>query len=161
MPMPAKTPEAHRLEGTKSQVRTAVEKSVVPEGRPSCPRGLSTEARKVFRQLCRLLAERRALTRGDGELLRLYAEVWDRQRQANEAVKLEGIVVQYTRLDSNGQPHEVEKQNINLAIAERAEKQMVGILDRLGLTPYHRDKVKPAAKPKTVLTLGEYLTNKG
>jgi P27 family predicted phage terminase small subunit len=143
-PMPAKSAEQHQLEGTRSQARPKPE-SVVREGWPKRPRGLSKEAQKVFRQMCRLLAERRALTRGDGELLRLYATSWDRQRQADAAIQIEGIVVQYTRLDSNGQPHQVEKPNINLAIAERAEKSMVAILDRLGLTPYHREKVKPAA----------------
>ncbi len=159
MAQTAKSPEEHRLAGTVSQAKPKIE-SVVPEGRPKCPRSLPPLARKTFRKLCRLLEERRALTKGDGELLVLYAEIWDRQRQANEALKTEGIICHYTRLDSSGVAHAVEKPNINLAIAERAEKQLVAILDRLGLTALNRDKVKQAAKPKAVITLGDYLRNK-
>lgn len=158
MPMPRKTERLHKLQGTRSQARTLNE-SVVPEGRPSCPRGLSKEARRVFRQLCRLLAERRALTRGDGELLRLYATTWERHARAEERLALEGDVVQYTRLDSNGQPHQVEKPNIHLAIAERAEKQMVVILDRLGLTPVNKDKVKRTAVKEQELDEVEQILN--
>jgi P27 family predicted phage terminase small subunit len=147
MPTPRKSQELHELAGTKSQARSPAVSSI-PEGRPSCPRGLSREARKVFRQLCRLLAERKTLTRGDGELLVLYAETWDRRRRAQTALLLEGEICTYTRLDSNGRAHDVVKTNLNLPIVERADKAMVGILDRLGLTPLGKDKVKAAGKGK-------------
>jgi P27 family predicted phage terminase small subunit len=146
MPQPAKSLELCKLQGTRSQVvkTPAVGDSHVVGGRPVCPRSLSKEARQIFKKLCRQLEERHALTRGDCELLRLYATSWDRQRQADAALQEEGLVVTYTRLNANGREIEVEKSNLNLAIAERAENQMVSILDRLGLTPFNREKVKPA-----------------
>jgi len=150
MPMPAKSQELHALQGTKPQAKDLPEHGVssIPAGKPPVPKSLSAAARDLYRKLCKQLADRRVLTRGDCELLRIYATAWDRQRQADQALQREGLVVSCTRLDSNGQPHEVQKQNINLAIAERAEKQMVGILDRLGLTPIHREKVRPTQRPK-------------
>jgi P27 family predicted phage terminase small subunit len=117
----------------------------VEAGRPSVPKGLSKPARKVFKNLCRLLAARRVLTGGDVEILRLYAMLYDRHARAAEALAKQGEVVVYTRLNSSGKEVEMEKQNLWFAIAKDSEKQMVGILDRLGLTPHNRDRVKRVA----------------
>jgi phage terminase small subunit len=95
-----------------------------------------------------LLESRRALTEGDGELLRLYAVIFDRHTRALAKINEQGEIKMYTRLDSNGQPHEVEKPNLWLKVAETAERNLVAILDRLGLTPHNRGKVKPTAQPK-------------
>jgi phage terminase small subunit len=40
------------------------------------------------------------------------------------------------------------KENLWLRCAKDAEKQLVAILDRLGLTPANRSKIKPAEGPK-------------
>jgi P27 family predicted phage terminase small subunit len=117
----------------------------VQAGRPSVPKGLSKEARKVFKGLCKLLAARRVLTSGDAEILRLYAILFDRHARAAARLAVEGDVVVYTRLNSGGKEVEMEKQNLWLVIAKDSEKQMVGILDRLGLTPHNRDRVKRVA----------------
>jgi phage terminase small subunit len=63
--------------------------------------------RSMFKQMCELLSERRALSRGDKDLIRLYCVCFDRHRRNLELLKAEGEIVTYTRLDSNGQPHDV------------------------------------------------------
>ncbi len=148
MPTPRKSDGLHKLTGTKSQANPEPEYSL-PAGTPRAPKTLSLEARKTFKRLCALLAERRALTDGDGELLRLYAVTFDRHARALAKIEEQGEICKYTRLDSNGQPHEVEKENLWLKVAVTAEKNMVAILDRLGLTPHNRAKVKPTKEPAT------------
>lgn len=128
----------------EKQVAAAQEPGAA-QGRPSVPKGLSKPARKVFKSLCKLLAARRVLTSGDAEILRLYATLFDRHARAVEKLAAEGEVVAYTRLNASGVEVQMEKQNLWLSIAKDSEKQMVGILDRLGLTPHNRDKVKAAA----------------
>jgi P27 family predicted phage terminase small subunit len=145
MPTQVKSDELHWLQGTKSQAKAKAEYSVEP-GRPKYPKGISAEARAVFKRLCTLLESRRALSEGDGELLRLYALIYDRHAKALAKLAEQGEVRLYTRLDSNGAPHDMEKPNLWLKIAETAEKNLVACLDRLGLSPMNRGKIAPTAR---------------
>jgi len=147
MPTPRKSDAAHWLTGTKTQAKPEAELPM-PPGRPKYPKGISPEAKAVFKRLCSLLEKRRALTEGDGELLRLYAVIFDRHARAISKIAEQGEICVYTRLDSNGQPHDIEKENLWLKVAANSEKNLVAILDRLGLTPHNRSKIKPTAQPK-------------
>lgn len=153
MPTPRKSDAMHALSGTKSQATTP--DVIVQPGRPKFPKNISKELRPLFKRVCALLEERRNLTAGDGELILLFVVTYDRWQRALAKVQEEGEVRLYTRLDSNGAAHDMEKQNLWLPIAERQEKALVGIIDRLGLTPLNRSKVKPTGeqeKPKPELT---------
>ncbi len=145
MPTPRKSDSMHRLTGTKSQAKPDPEFRV-PASRPRAPDDLSPTALAVFKQLCALLRKRRALTAGDAELIRLYAIKHERHAKAKTKIEVEGEIRIYTRLDSNGQPHDVEKENLWLKVATSCEKDMVAILDRLGLTPMNRSKAKPTGQ---------------
>jgi P27 family predicted phage terminase small subunit len=154
MPMPAKNPQLHRIQGTKSQAELP-DQSTVAAGKPKLPKSLkSPAARAAFRDACNALQARRALTPGDGRLLVLYAVLVSRHEQAQAVVDTEGLIVTYTRLNNHGEEVQTQKPNIALKIAQDCERQLVSILDRLGLTPRHRDSVKPTApkkrKPVTV-----------
>ena len=142
MPTPRKADELHALHGSRPHDRTPVTSSLLVAGRPDYPKGLTPAARRVFKTLCKQLEERRALTPGDGHLLQLYAEIFDRRQRAQAKLLAQGEVCIYTRLDSNGQPHQFEKSNLNLKVAQDAERQLVAILDRLGLSPLAGTKVK-------------------
>jgi P27 family predicted phage terminase small subunit len=145
VPTRAKSANELWLNGSNRSRAKVKDASPVPAGRPKFSADLSRAARIVFKRLCKLLEERRSLTAGDSELLRIYSFLFDRHRRAMEKVLSEGEIVSYTRLDSNGQPHDVEKENLNLKVAERCEVRMVSILDRLGLTPVSKQKVQPTA----------------
>lgn len=141
MPAPRKSEQHHWLSSTKPHDRAITPPGLVA-GRPKCPKSLTPEARRIFKLLCKQLEERRALTAGDGHLLALYAELFDRRQRAHAKLLVEGEICSYTRLDSNGRAHQVEKQNLNLKVAQDTEKQMVAILDRMGLSPLAGTKVK-------------------
>src|SRR6266852_1309319 len=130
MPQPRKSDALHDLQGTKPHDRIPEPEFVLPPGRPKYPRNLSADPKAVFDRLCGLLEDRRTLTSGDGELLRLYSILFDRHTRALAKIAAEGEIRVYTRLDSNGAAHDVEKQNLWLKVAETTEKNMVAILDR-------------------------------
>jgi phage terminase small subunit len=73
-------------------------------------------------------------------------------------IEAEGEIRTYTII-VKGEAQEIEKENLWLKIAFTAEKNMVAILDRLGLTPHNRAKIKPTAEPdrKPVDEFDEFL----
>lgn len=146
------SPEEHKLKGTRP-TRAADHGQDIPAGRPAYPKGISPEAKRVFKRLCNLLEKRRALTHGDGELLRMYSLLYTRHERALAKLEAEGEICTYTRLDSNGTAREMEKPNLWLKVAETCERNMVACLDRMGLTPNARAKVKQVGdKPKPAAT---------
>lgn len=149
MPTPRKADDLHALHSSRPHDRTPVTPSMLVAGRPRFPKGLSAEARRVFKLLVRQLEARRALTEGDGFLLQLAAELWDRRARAQAKLLEEGEVKLYERLDNNGIAHQVEKTNLNLKVATEAEKQLVSILDRLGLSPLQGSKIKQTRPPES------------
>jgi P27 family predicted phage terminase small subunit len=120
-------------------------------GRPKFPRTISGDAKYIFRQLCKTLEARRTLTPGDGQLLALYAVAYDRQQRALTKIAEQGEICVYTRLDSNGTAHDVEKANLWLKVATDAERFMLSALDRLGLTPLNKGKVLPSVAKDDVV----------
>jgi P27 family predicted phage terminase small subunit len=155
MPTPVKPADQHWLSGTKSQAKPEPQQEFEP-GRPKFPRGITGDERVTFKRLVKLLESRRAVTEGDRELIRIYAITYARHDRALAKTAEQGEVVEYTRLNSNGEEVKVEKPNFHLKIAETCEKNLVAILDRLGLTPLNRAKVKPTAKPSNPATPSEF-----
>jgi len=146
MPRPRVSLEAHECRGTVPQYVTP--DVHVESGRPKYPRGISGEARSAYKRLVKLLEARRSLTAGDQELLHIYAILFDRHKKALAKVAEEGEIKIYYRLDNHGESVPSEKPNLWLKIAQDSESKMIACLDRLGLTPINRGKVKPADPPK-------------
>ena len=145
MPMPRKSLADHKLAGTKPEYATTPD---LAPGRPKYPRGISPDAKRAFKRLCSMLGERRSLTRGDEECLRLYCILFDRHARALEHIALEGEVCTYTRLNNRGEDVQCAKPNLWLKVAETCESKMAALLRDLGLTPGTRSKVKPTAAPE-------------
>jgi P27 family predicted phage terminase small subunit len=108
--------------------------SYVEPGRPKYPRKLSPQGKKVFKRLCAQLESRRTLTEGDQEILCLYSSLADRRDRAMESIERDGEVVSTEEGKLVTNPW--------LSIAERTEARMISILEKLGLTPASRDRVK-------------------
>jgi P27 family predicted phage terminase small subunit len=153
VPMPRKSLSEHDLTGTKPQY--VLPDADVPAGRPRYPKGISADAKRFFKGICKMLEKRRTLTEGDAELIRLAAVLRTRHEKAIEHVTAEGEICSYTRLDKKGETFESVAPNVWLKIAQESEKQLVTILDRLGLTPASRGKITPAEPPKTSKTNSE------
>lgn len=147
MPTPAKPLPLHKLQGTKSEATPSPE---IAPSRPRYPKGLTGDGRKIFKKLAGVLERRHALTEGEEELLRLYTTLFIRHAKALVKLEEEGEVVAYSRLNNRGEEVQTMKPNLWLAIAQDAEKGMTGILDRLGLSPLNRGKVKSLVQPKEV-----------
>ncbi len=147
MARPALTNEEHSIRGTKPQSKPATE-SHVRAGRPKMPKDIkgSPELRKIFKSLVNLLAERRALSKGDAELISLYCYAKDRHLRNAQLLREEGDLVEYYRLDSNGQSVPQVKENLRLKICVTAEKEMTSILSQLGLSPTAKDKARPTKR---------------
>ena len=146
MATPKKPDALHWLTGSTSQAKPAVE-SVIEPGRPKYPKNLGAAEKVVFKRMVKLLEARRAATEGDIELIRLYSILYVRHERALAKIAEQGDVVEYTRLNNHGEEVKTEKPNLHLKIAETCEKNAISILDRLGLTPLNRERVKPTSQP--------------
>jgi P27 family predicted phage terminase small subunit len=146
VPRERKDLSTHHLQGTRPEyVATSSE---VRPGRPRYPKGISPDAKRVFKNISRLLEARRVLSEGDGELLRLYALTYDRHARALEKLRVEGEITSYTRTDKKGEQYQSEGPNLWLKIAQDSEKYMKSVLADLGLNPLMRSKVKQTDAPK-------------
>lgn len=150
----------HELQGTKPQY--VLPDSDVPAGRPKYPKGITPAAKSNFKRLVKMLEERRTVTAGDQEILRLYAFLFDRHSRALEHIATEGEVVLTEVLSKDGKTViEVLKPNQWLKIAETCETKMANILTQLGLTPRSRTQVKATKedpKPEAVFPTREEAT---
>ena len=106
-------------------------------------------AKKKYRSTVCQLLERRAVTEGDVDMITIYVSTWQRWMQALENLRTEGLIVETTRLDSNGIAHAVLRPNLSLKIAEVCERSCLSYLAKLGLTPKDRELVKPTNKVNT------------
>jgi P27 family predicted phage terminase small subunit len=149
MPQPRKSDELHALHGSTPHNR-ASDMSSVPAGRPKIPKDINKLGlRKPFKAMCRQLQERRVLTNGDVNLIRLFCIIEDRHVRNTALITEEGELCTYIRLDSNGQPHPQVKTNLRLKVVTDAERQMAAILNQLGLTPTAKDRAKPTTDAPT------------
>jgi P27 family predicted phage terminase small subunit len=117
--------------------KTRAKESIAVEGKPSCPRHFTPAERKTFRFVCRELSTRRALTKGDRDLIVLYCETVSRRETAKAKVATQGEVV----LTIGG-----EKKSPWLQILQETEKQLISLMDRLGTTPRSREMVKAVSE---------------
>jgi P27 family predicted phage terminase small subunit len=144
MPTPRKDFSTHALHGTKPSADRTPDVSSVPAGRPGIPKDISELGlRRPFKNLCALLQERRTLTNGDVELIRLFCIIQARHIRNARLLNAEGELVTYYRLDSNGQSVPQVKVNLRLKVCSDAERQMAAILNQLGMTPTAKDRAKP------------------
>jgi P27 family predicted phage terminase small subunit len=148
MPRERKTLEEHALQSTRPQY--VLPDSEVVASRPKIPTEFKTKPhlRKLFKKYCQELEQRGTLTFGDGDLIRMAVLSRDSHERAIAHLQVEGEIVTYQRLDADGHSVDVVRPNLWLKVAQDAAKALLSHLDRLGLTPANRNKIKPAAKPK-------------
>jgi P27 family predicted phage terminase small subunit len=154
-----KSLEDHKLQHTTPQY--ILPDSDVPAGRPKYPKNITGESRACFKRLTKMLEERRTVTQGDAEILRLYAYLFDRHSRALGHLATEGEIVPTQVIGKNGDPITVMKPNNWLKIAETAETKMANLLQQLGLTPRSRTQVKATKedpKPEAVFPTREEAT---
>ncbi|MFZ3276609.1 MAG: phage terminase small subunit P27 family [Candidatus Sulfotelmatobacter sp.] len=146
MPRDRKSLEDHKLQSTKPQY-VEPDSDVAP-GRPKYPKNITGQAKSAFKRLVKMLQDRRTITDGDSEVLRLYAFLYDRHNRALEHLALEGDIVEANAVTKTGELYTVLKENLWLGIAQNCETKMAALLTQLGLTPRTRTQVKETKAPK-------------
>jgi P27 family predicted phage terminase small subunit len=120
--------------GKLSGVLKIAPASYCEPGRPKYPRDFSPRRKRTFKRICKQLEARRTLTEGDFDLIVMFAIQDDRRAKAQEHIDAEGEMITTEKGQLVTSPW--------LAVAERTEARMLSILDRLGLSPAARDRVK-------------------
>lgn len=148
MPTPRKSQADHDLTGTKTQAHQD-KPSLYRAGRPKIPNHLSRVARSEFKRIVGLLEERGTVTPGDLAIIALLAEVYSRWVAAKAQVGND-LMIETTVKDTNGEPVIVQRLNPLLKVVSDCERQIKSLTTSLGLTPLHRDKIKPAVGGRSV-----------
>lgn len=133
-----------KTEAGRSEKRGHASAQDLDAGRPKFPHGCTKRQRQLFKEGCRLLADRRVLTPGDKDALWLRAVLIERLELCYAKEKETGGPIVKEERVSNGVPYEITKQNPWTTLAQATEKSLAAILDRTGLTPAFRSRVKPA-----------------
>lgn len=105
---------------------------------PTCPKHLQGEARKEWRRSVKLLHESGILAAVDRAALAAYCSAWERWIEAEEAIKLQGMI----QTSPNGYPI----LNPYLSISNKAMEQMRAFLTEFGMTPSSRSRIKVEKK---------------
>jgi P27 family predicted phage terminase small subunit len=148
MPARAKSANEHWLSGSNRPRAKEYERLAVPFGRPRCPAHLCEAARIEFHRVSKLLGARKAETPGDAGVLSLYANVHSRWCEAKKELHASGLMISEVVLDSSGVAHTKRKLSPLVRVVENAERQLLALSERLGLTPAAREKVKPTGEPQ-------------
>jgi P27 family predicted phage terminase small subunit len=141
----SRAPNSPAVQHAKGYRATRAKESIAVEGRPTCPRHLTPSERKLFRFVCRELTTRRALTKGDRDLIVLYCETVTRRDKAMVDVHDRGEIIVST-YEKNGVELKREVKNPWYLVATEAERTLVALMDRLGITPRSREMVKAVSE---------------
>ena len=135
--------ELHRLKGTRPTRTQNPAESKFTGGRPTMPKDLSEAAQAEWKRLVRQLHRRGTLTKIDGSALQIYVEMYSRWKLCLQEIEENGIMVEQTTTDSNGQPHTRRVQNPAAKLATQLENSMRQMLREFAATPATREKAKP------------------
>lgn len=108
-------------------------------GRPPCPRWLSGDAKKIWREIIPQLDQMGVLCRIDRNAVARYCTLWARWREAEEFIAEKGAV--YARRDSEGRVKSFA-QWPQVAIAEKLATQLLRLEQEFGLTPSARTRIQ-------------------
>ena len=148
--------ELHRLRGTRPTRAAEPRASIAKAGRPKMPFYLSDDEQVCWRQIVKLLTRLRTITPSDAPAIELFAQQKVRHLALLKELKNFGEMVDVTILDASGHPHTKRILNPAGKAATQLENSIRALLDRLGLNPASREKVKPAepAPPKETVPEG-------
>ena len=108
--------------------------TLIPANEPVMPTGMTATARAEWRRIVPELMQAGVLTRLDASVVRLYCEAFADYMDAGKTIRKEGK--SYKQENGMMRPHP--------AVAQRnaAERRMTGLLDKLGMTPLARTRIR-------------------
>jgi len=108
-----------------------------PKIKPAAPRvpvTLSDEAKKHWKIIVKQLSDARIMTKLDSDALALYCEAYARWVDANDKIKIHGMLVK----TPSGYPI----QSPYLGISNKSFEQMKSIMVEFGMTPSSRTRIQ-------------------
>src|SRR5690606_2563309 len=153
MPRKAMPIALHLIDGNKNRLtkaeieaRKAAEQRLRPkDDKVRAPTWLSKEAKKVFNQLVKELADTKLLTNVDVHILALWCDAYVDYINCTKIIEQEGLMVEYTNkaAETNKVAHPLMTKKKQLA------EQMRALASEFGLTPAARAKLAiPKDPPK-------------
>ncbi len=125
------------VRNTLRKGRTNAYEPALPVEIPRCPGHLSAEAKREWKRISVDLAGCGLLTRIDRAALALYCEAWGRWVEAQQALRIYGVMIKA--------PSGFPMQSPYLAIANKAFEQMRTMLGEFGMSPSSRTRVHAVA----------------
>lgn len=145
--MSARIPdESHDLKGTRPTRATAQAESAFTSGRPKMPAHFTNDEAAVWKQIVKLLAGRKVLTKLDGPSIALYVETHMRHQALLQELKARGEMIDETIVISGGETITVRKANPASKLATALASQLRAMLREFGGTVLTREKSKQAKK---------------
>lgn len=145
---PAPKPTAiKKREGTYRRDRAAHREPKPRVAIPPVPKWLGREGRKEYRNAARLLVQLRVLTEADAMALAAYAHQYEKWREAEDAVAIEGTVL----VSEKGGAYINPRQNV----ANVALRNMRSIMSEFGMTPSSRTRIQ--AQPEEEQSIASML----
>lgn len=154
MPTPRKSAAEIMLAGNTAHLsRAQLAERVIKEGsdapaihfgRPRMPKTFSALEVECWKSAVKILRTRGTLSRGDGELLEMYAVTKARWVLARRDIEQRGFEVVEVRHSKGGDPYDVHVPNPSLKIASDCEVKLLGFAKALGLTTLDRNKPRRA-----------------
>lgn len=110
-----------------------------PKARPTCPKSLSAAAKKKFRETVKHLESMNVLTKVDGDVITLYADLWTWLRECRAFLDKHGDCFPTYDGDGNLTGY---RQYPAVSLALKLAPQAVRLEAELGLTPSGRTSLK-------------------
>jgi len=122
----------------------------VVAGRPACPESVKSDpdALAEWKRLCRLLAARGTLSKGDAPFLELYCSTYSTWLAARAEIKARGLFVDVPVTDAAGEVHFKRAENPARKVEAQCVTAMRQFLAGLGATPVTRERAKPTKEVK-------------
>ncbi|MGA8429495.1 MAG: P27 family phage terminase small subunit [Candidatus Sulfotelmatobacter sp.] len=136
--------ELHELKGTRPTRAAAASESQFSRGRPKMPEHFAEAEAKVWKQIVKLLAARKTLTKGDGPAIEIYVETYLRHAALVRELKATGEMVDVVVLDSQGVAHTKRVANPASKLCTALANSLRQMLREFCGTPATREKSKPA-----------------
>ncbi|MGE5611157.1 MAG: phage terminase small subunit P27 family [Bacillota bacterium] len=138
---PKPTPSAVKIARGTYRADRAAACEAQPLGKPTCPNFLSTDERKEFRRVVRLLSSMGLIGAIDGNALARYARLWCRWRQAEQMITKTGDV--FPIKDSDGKVKCLQ-QSPYVSIARSLSEQLDKLEASFGMNPSARSRIEVA-----------------
>lgn len=158
--------ELHELKGTRPTRAATASESVFQRGKPKMPDHFTEVEAKVWKQIIKLLAARKTLTKGDGPAIEIYVETYLRHAALVRELKATGEMIDVVILDNQGTPHTKRIANPASKLCTSLANSLRQMLREFCGTPATREKSKPAKAAQTSRevyeegTVGWYLAQK-